>query len=119
MSERSSPPPSKRARASRQKVRVGIVGYGKLGQFLVDAILTDPTCAARLELAFVWNRSPAKVAADARIPADARLDDLDRFAEKGADLIIEVAHPSISRSHGARFLQHADYTIAVFIRGHW
>ena len=110
MSADGAPPPAKRARAAPpRKLRVGIVGYGSLGQFLVDAILTDAACMERLELAFVWNRSADKVAADARIPAEARLADLDDFASKGADLVIEVAHPSVSASHGARFLEHADF----------
>lgn len=33
--------------------RVGIVGYGKLGQYLAKGVLERP---AELELAFVWNR---------------------------------------------------------------
>ena len=105
----SGPPPAKRARGDPQKLRVGIVGYGSLGQFLVNAILMDEACKERLELAFVWNRSADKVAADSRIPAEAHLTDLDDFASKGADIVIEVAHPSVSKSHGARFLEHADF----------
>lgn len=33
--------------------RIGIVGYGKLGQYLAKAVLERPE---ELELAFVWNR---------------------------------------------------------------
>jgi predicted dinucleotide-utilizing enzyme len=33
--------------------RIGIVGYGKLGQYLANAVLERPE---ELELAFVWNR---------------------------------------------------------------
>ena len=36
---------------------------------------------------------------------------MDAFAERKADLIVEVAHPSISKSHGAKFLQFADYMV--------
>ena len=35
------------------KTRVGIVGYGKIGQFLVKSILEDPKCSELMELAFV------------------------------------------------------------------
>ena len=34
-----------------------------------------------------------------------------QFASKNADLIIEVAHPIITKTHGKTFLQHADYFI--------
>ena len=37
---------------SKARRRIGIVGYGKVGQFLAVAVLEDPA----LELAFVWNR---------------------------------------------------------------
>lgn len=33
--------------------RVGIVGYGRLGQYLAKAVLDRPN---ELALAFVWNR---------------------------------------------------------------
>lgn len=48
---------------------------------------------------------------DERIPREAVLESLDDFAAKGADLIVEVAHPDISRTHGAAFLRHADYMV--------
>ena len=90
--------------------RVGIVGFGKLGQFLVEAILTDPTASARLELAFVWNRTAATVVDDPRVPDDAVLQDLSDFASRKADLIVEVAHPNITKIHGDAFLASgADY----------
>lgn len=37
--------------------RVGIVGYGKLGQYLAAKVLATDG----LELAFVWNRNKDKV----------------------------------------------------------
>ena len=41
------------ARLTMAPKRVGIVGYGKLGQYLAKGVLERP---AELELAFVWNR---------------------------------------------------------------
>ena len=92
-----------------QKCRVGIVGYGKLGQYLAHAIIDDPMVGAKLELAFVWNRTPAAVRADDKIPSEAVLDDLTEFASRNADLIVEVAHPDITRDFGRKFLHHAAY----------
>ena len=39
---------------------VGIVGFGEIGKYLLDQILTSEN-AHMSELAFVWNRSFAKV----------------------------------------------------------
>ncbi|KAK7481556.1 hypothetical protein BaRGS_00027205 [Batillaria attramentaria] len=88
-----------------EKRRVGIVGYGHLGQYLVEKIKGQPD----LELAFVWNRTTA--ALDGRVEADKTLRQLGDFADFGAELIVEVAHPSISHQYGAAFLSSADYMI--------
>lgn len=48
---------------------------------------------------------------DSTIPVDACCDELADFARFGADLIVEVAHPSISEKFGATFLRHADYMV--------
>jgi predicted dinucleotide-utilizing enzyme len=65
------------------KRRIGVVGYGKLGQYLVEAILARP---ATLELAFVWNRSPDRIPAGLPV-----LTDLAQCAQFRPDLIIEVS----------------------------
>ena len=97
------------------KRRVGIIGYGKLGQYLAKAILDDPKASCKLELAFVYNRS-AKVFegpdVDPRINTPAMiLTDLDDFRSKRADLIVEVAHPDITLTHGRAFMEEADYLV--------
>ena len=38
-----------------KKRRVGIVGFGEIGKYLLDQILTSEN-AHMFELAFVWNR---------------------------------------------------------------
>ena len=47
--------------AMSAKRRIGLVGYGKLGQFIADAIVGDETIAADYELAFVWNQAPQQI----------------------------------------------------------
>ena len=89
------------------KRRVGIVGYGKLGEFLAQALLHDETVSSSHELAFVWNRRPEVIGNE--IPQELRLDKLADFAKKSADLIVEVAHPHITRDYGKDFVAHADY----------
>eukprot|EP00795_Rhopilema_esculentum_P015327 gene15327-6544_t len=85
--------------------RIGIVGYGSLGQYLAKEVLSHPD----MDLAFVWNRTVDKM--EKGIPSEAIIDDLDKIASRSPDLIIEVAHPSITESHGEKFLEVADYMI--------
>lgn len=99
------------AAAAAGKRRVGVVGYGALGQYLVNAIVNDEVASSELELAFVWNRTPEKVAESELVPAECRLTDLADFARFGADLIVEVAHPSITRDFGPQFAASADYFV--------
>ncbi len=86
--------------------RVGIVGYGKLGQHICRALLGDSSLTQSFELAFVWNRNPDRIGPE--IPPEHRLADLDDFASRAPDLIVEVAHPTITWNYGERFLEAAD-----------
>eukprot|EP00937_MAST-01D_sp_MAST-1D-sp2_P006480 g6480.t1 len=63
--------------------------------------------------------APDAVRSDASLPAAAKLYDLERFDEHatvhpagGVDLIVEVAHPEVTRKFGLRFLQAASYMVA-------
>jgi len=97
------------------KTKVGIVGFGKLGQFIADKILNDPVVSCKLELVWVWNRSSAAFESDEGVnhayllctavllfnstiywasgkalPEGSVLESLDNFAERPVDLIVEV-----------------------------
>ena len=87
------------------KRKIGIVGYGHLGKYLVDEILKSET----LELAFVWNRT--KSVLDGQVEQKYILSDLKDFENRQADLVVEVAHPSVTKEFGASFLETADYMI--------
>lgn len=56
----------------------------------------------------MWNRSRDKLAG---LPASLILDDLADFVSRGADVIVEVSHPNVSKDFGVRFLKHADYFV--------
>jgi predicted dinucleotide-utilizing enzyme len=84
--------------------RIGIVGYGYIGQYIYEQITTRPELG--LEIAFVHNRTMAKLEV---LPPDLALEDLGAFAARGADLIVELAHPDITRTYGVAFLQNGDY----------
>jgi len=87
----------------RKKVRVGIVGYGSLGQYLVKAINEDPKAKQTLELAFVWNRTTQKILDDKenKIPPNLILEDLGTLNSAFSSLLscsaIRQVHRKTSR----------------------
>eukprot|EP01117_Protostelium_nocturnum_P019944 TRINITY_DN8774_c0_g1_i1.p2 TRINITY_DN8774_c0_g1~~TRINITY_DN8774_c0_g1_i1.p2 ORF type:complete len:294 (-),score=122.47 TRINITY_DN8774_c0_g1_i1:72-953(-) len=95
------------------KQRVGIVGFGLLGQYLAKALLTDKNLSETKELAFVWNRSPSKILEyqDPPIPKELILENLADFESRKADLIVEVCHPQIIEEWAEKFLASAELMI--------
>ena len=71
-------------------LRVGVVGFGQLGQYLVENIETHPS----LELAWVWNKSPLA----GRVAEELILSSLSDCEKNSPDVIVEVAHPDVTRS---------------------
>ena len=76
--------------------RVGVVGYGALGRYLAKEVEERED----LELVWVWNRSPV-----ADLPQHLVLNDLSQCDKGAPDLIVEVAHPDVTKEYGARFLE--------------
>ena len=89
---------------TRARPRIGIVGFGLIGSYVYEQIRSRPELG--LDVAFVHNRSPEKVA---DLPPDVVLGDLGDFAEREPDLVVELAHASVTVAHGAAFLRRADY----------
>lgn len=82
-------------------VRVGVVGYGALGQYLVQQVQERE----ELSLAWVWNRTSLA----GRLPEDLVLEHLEDCGRGEPQVIVEVAHPDITRQYGASFLKVADF----------
>ena len=125
------------APSQKKLCRVGVVGYGKVGQFMVQNILARPEL---FELVFLCDPvAPDTVRAASAVPDAAKLFDLDKFeahckakvagtcggagggasdgtsgstTDAGIDLVVEVAHPDVSRAFGLRFLRVANYMVA-------
>jgi predicted dinucleotide-utilizing enzyme len=85
-------------------MRIGIIGFGYVGRGCFERIAGGGVPG--LDVAFVHNRSPGALAG---VPPEKILSRLDDFAACGADLIVEMAHPEITRRFGATFLRSADY----------
>lgn len=92
-----------------ERRKVGILGFGALGQHIYDSITESEEISAQFEVAFVWNRS---VEAMERLPVDLRLLDIEGCSKAGADVIIEVCHPSIAQKYGPAIMQAgADFIV--------
>jgi predicted dinucleotide-utilizing enzyme len=92
------------------KKRVGIVGYGAVGRYLTEKLINDPVCQRILELSFVCDPINAQLVFEqSDIPKEACLERLSDFATKQPDLIVEVAHPDVTRDYGMKFLETCDY----------
>jgi len=86
--------------------RIGIVGFGKLGQAIYDYAEKS----AHLEVAWVWNRSIDKLL---DLPEEKILEDLEDIPDMPlqAELIVEVAHPALWAQHSETLLSSADVLI--------
>eukprot|EP01096_Ripella_sp_DP13-Kostka_P009370 TRINITY_DN3600_c0_g1_i1.p1 TRINITY_DN3600_c0_g1~~TRINITY_DN3600_c0_g1_i1.p1 ORF type:complete len:320 (+),score=140.60 TRINITY_DN3600_c0_g1_i1:70-960(+) len=93
--------------------RIGIVGYGCLGKYLVHQVLEKPVVdGIEYQIAFIWNRTPSRISDD--LPAHLHhliLEDLNAFEQKPADLIIEVSHPDIVAEFGEKFVSVSDFLV--------
>lgn len=87
-----------------EKVRIGIIGFGYIGSYIYNQILSHPEHG--LETAFVHEKEEEKLK---NIPSSLILDDLHEFPQRNADLVVEMAHPSVSKEYGKQILQRADY----------
>ena len=87
-----------------ERARIGIVGFGYIGSYVYEQVTTRPELG--MDVAFVHNRTPDRISA---VPEEVILDDLGNFASRQADLIVELAHPDISRKYGVEFLRTAHY----------
>jgi len=100
--------------SSSHKFRVGIVGFGHLGQFLYEKICTDALVSSNLEVGFVWNRTKDKImsyAGPSPVPSSLVLEKLEDVSKFHVDVIAEVSHPDIAKEYGLSMLEHADIFI--------
>jgi len=87
----------------KSRHKLGLIGYGYLGKALHQS-LED----TQIEVTRVYNRTAARLA---DLPATVGTTSMESFVGGAADLdlVVEVAHPDISRTMGERILQHTNY----------
>lgn len=96
------------------RLRVGILGFGHLGQYLCERFLFDPSASSLVELVFVWNRTPSSLCESSPsvlspgslwvLPPSLACPSL--ASHPAVDLLIEVAHPALL-PHMMRERQHS------------
>jgi predicted dinucleotide-utilizing enzyme len=86
------------------KARIGLVGLGYIGRYVYEQISARPELG--LEIAFVHELAAERLAG---LPAKIVLPDIHNFAARRPDLVVEMAHPAVTRQFGEIFLQETDY----------
>ena len=86
-----------------RKVTIGIIGYGYLGKALHQGLADTG-----VEVSRIFNRSAERLAG---LPDKVATTDMNEFmnAVVGLKLVVELAHPDISKDWGERILEHSDY----------
>ncbi|XP_077411978.1 aspartate dehydrogenase domain-containing protein [Vanacampus margaritifer] len=100
--------PTRKMATRSSPLRIGIVGFGHLGQYLVERIIKDGAPVG-LTLAFVWNRNPEKL--KGLVPYDLVLTNLSSFTDRPCDVIVEVCHPQVVKEFGVHFLSHSNFMV--------
>ena len=86
------------------KARIGLVGLGYVGRYVYEQISSRPELG--LEIAFVHELAAERLAG---LPPEVILPELHAFAARRPDLVVEMAHPAVTRQFGELFLQETDY----------
>lgn len=88
-----------------QKItRVGLIGYGLIGRAVHQKIAQDPQSG--MEVVFIHDISPEALQG---VPEELILADLSQFTTREPDLVVEMAHPDVTRQWGTTILEKADY----------
>jgi aspartate dehydrogenase len=88
-----------------QKItRVGLIGYGQIGAVVRQLIDADP--GNGMEVVFIHDADPRRLE---NLPPGLALKDLGEFASRRPDLVVEMAHPDVTRQWGAAILEQTNY----------
>ena len=90
----------------RKTTRIGLIGYGQIGAAVHGMI--DSDASNGMEVVFVHDQMTDRLA---DLPKELVLDDLGDFASRGVDLVVEMAHPAVTRQWGEKLLQKTDYML--------
>jgi len=90
---------------NQSTTRVGLIGFGQIGTAVRDMI--DKDSDNGMEIVFINDQDAERLEG----LGDLALPDLADFASREADLVVEMAHPDVTRQWGARILEKANYML--------
>jgi aspartate dehydrogenase len=84
-----------------------LIGLGYIGRYVYEQITSRPDLG--LEIAFVHDLAVERLAG---LPAEVVLKDINAFASRRPDLVVEMAHPAVTRQFGEMFLRETEASAA-------
>ncbi len=91
---------------SQKTTRIGLIGYGQIGKAVHAMIDKDPDNG--MEVVFIHDLSPAVLAG---VSGELALNDLGKFMDKEPDLVVEMAHPDVTRKWGKTIVGQTNYML--------
>jgi aspartate dehydrogenase len=90
--------------------RIGILGFGHLGQFLYQHLQNESQLTAgAFEFAFIWNRTKEVFNKyDQPLNQELIVDTIEEGLQRSPNLVIEVAHPDIIEKYAVKILDVCD-----------
>ena len=82
--------------------RVGLIGYGLIGQAVREMIESNDH---GMEVVFINDADTSRLTD----LGDLGLEDRGDFDSRSADLIVEMAHPDVTRKWGTKILEKTNY----------
>ena len=89
---------------SQAQTRIGLIGYGQIGQAVHKMI--DNNEDNGMEVVFVHDQFATAVQ---DLSAGMVLEDLGEFESRQPDLVVEMAHPDVTRKWGTTILEKTNY----------
>ena len=86
-----------------QKTRIGLIGLGQIGMDVYHRIQNNPQTG--MEVVFVHDNRPEVLANAAQ---ELVLEDMNNFAERKPDFVIEMAHKDVARQWAPVVLEECD-----------
>lgn len=84
--------------------RIGLIGYGQIGSAVHKMIDDDP--ANGMEVVFVHDVDASRLAS---VKSEIALADMTTFESRAADLVVEMAHPDVTRKWGPTVLAKTNF----------
>ena len=98
---------------STSPLRIGLLGFGHLGQFIHTHFQKEATQSKHdFELVFIWNRSKEIFANyDPQLRQDLIVSTIEEGLQRRPELVVEVAHPDIVERYAEQILAVCDLFI--------